>query len=187
MISSCCCCFRSFCFDSSFSLMCFFVVVVPPRLPDLLQGRKSLWATILFHGQNDKRFLYQFISFRFRDLVLLWWWLVRTIFIIVHTCFMFCRRQVILLFYFRSLLFLSFVFFFVMFAHGIAVHSNHYPFLEGIPLPWLFVFWKMTALFIFAQDIEFINFAACFRGAWPAQTSMYRVCRHANKWHMLTI
>lgn len=103
------------------------------------KGENPCEQPFYFHGQNDKRFLYQFISFRFTDFGPAVMMISTDNFYHCPHFFYVLPQTSILLFYLRPLLFIIRLLF-IMFAHGIAVHSDHYPFLEGIPLPLSFAF-----------------------------------------------
>lgn len=149
-------------------------------------------------GENDKRFLYQFI-YRFglkaALLILLWRWLVRPIFIIVHTCFMFCRSTWLHIFglFFSSSTFRLFILFLFLVVFNcllmcvcVVVRTNHYPFLDA---PKLFVFGENDCNFVCvyvrifsAIDIDFINYPPVrTQKTWPAPTSV--VGMQQSKWH----
>lgn len=134
--------------------------------------KHRLWETIFIPWVkmiNDFYInLYIVFGLRAALLILLWRWLVRPIFIIVHTCFMLCRLN--LTEHLPPLVFLVYVSFdaslcfYVVVVFNcllmcvyVVVEANHYPFLYAVRncLSWV----EMIATFLCSVgDIEFIYY-----------------------------
>lgn len=148
-----------------------------------------------FHGQHDKRFLYQFISFRFRARcsgIQQWRWLVRPIFIIVHTCFMFYRNltggAIGVCFVFRVCLRCRAAF--VPAANAVyalrPMHCGRAGSLSFSSRPfcrWECVHvWANDCTVFRFRDIAIINYIVCTKTKRMRSASATRSL-HENKWH----